>query len=990
MSRMKVLVVTAHDAVNLSVENIVRELIHRGHDVSIYARTMEHRHIRMFEDMGLPVQPVSKLTSQAVKRFDCAFCPMDAVASLTFYDIYIFSYNFIFNNRWTTAGGDFMFVQTEDRPIFQWEDCARMAIGTPKNDTPVQPNTQSNKILYVDTGHYPFGLEGKQQIAKTLLNFCKEFPQYEFVVKPRKLPDDVDDVHRNNLHLYRVISDCCNGQIPENLCLLDRHMNMQQLIDECITVITPGSSAYLDAALRGKGILILGGLTSENSYDLRTDTVWKIQFGDMADSGCLVDYEDAVNYLPYGLKCREEHLNKVVAYRGNVSEKVVDVIEYIYTAFLAKNQFPAIERYNLTDYRDKMQADHRVNYRLLQQKRMKNQVLILARRCDWVQAKIDYSEWLDILDQCYREYKVNQTGLTDLRKKMIQELYYIWIKQKDCMMEDSIDQAVLLQALYDTGNIDHVLCILPQDIHCIGPYHYYLGMIYRGENEMFDAIEHFVAFLIESNSRSFNQYPQEEPWGIRNSYEYLFRVYDGTNISPSIFLQLYAQLYQKGNEKAQKLVKIHLRKRAHNFLPQVAQMLEDQGDHESAYQCLSLYARYDQQYNIGPAKRAEREAQRIRRSKTFRIGSIVLWLPWKVRRGIQCARDHGIWYTVAHFKSKVHAFRRNINNECKRLEFVRIYSRFQDVKVGFDAYAQLLKTYGDQYYFITPFGSGDAYIVAQFYQPYIEAYWRKSELPELVVAGKIGEKVANLCGLDNVKTVSVNENKGLIRLWMFLENEMLHGKILHWGLAMNHTSIIRNLEGIHDFNMFSFYKYAVFNGVKEREYKITFSPDDQFVDLVFQKYALIPGKTILLVPYSNSLSSPLPKSFWIKLVRSFIKEGYSVCTNVGSKQEEAIPGTKALFIPIDKLIPFLDKAGCMISVRTGLADITVQSKCKRIVLYPQQQSPWSLKATYHEMFSINAMFGKNYDIEIEYRLQKSEEIIPQILSYLDIPNDMKV
>ena len=74
---MRVLLVTVHDAVNLSIENIVRELIFRGHSVVIYATTTEYRHIRMFDDLQIPIKPISALNEKEVEKFDIAFCPMD-------------------------------------------------------------------------------------------------------------------------------------------------------------------------------------------------------------------------------------------------------------------------------------------------------------------------------------------------------------------------------------------------------------------------------------------------------------------------------------------------------------------------------------------------------------------------------------------------------------------------------------------------------------------------------------------------------------------------------------------------------------------------------------------------------------------------------------------------------------------------------------------------------------------------------------------------
>ena len=67
-----------------------------------------------------------------------------------------------------------------------------------------------------------------------------------------------------------------------------------------------------------------------------------------------------------------------------------------------------------------------------------------------------------------------------------------------------------------------------------------------------------------------------------------------------------------------------------------------------------------------------------------------------------------------------------------------------------------------------------------------------------------------------------------------------------------------------------------------------------------EEYGLIPGKSVILSPYENSISEKglptLPEAFWAEIAHMLKKDGYSVFTNSnGSESEPVISGTNRIF-----------------------------------------------------------------------------------------------
>lgn len=63
-------------------------------------------------------------------------------------------------------------------------------------------------------------------------------------------------------------------------------------------------------------------------------------------------------------------------------------------------------------------------------------------------------------------------------------------------------------------------------------------------------------------------------------------------------------------------------------------------------------------------RRTRRELNRLKKSKSYKIGRFVTFLPRKIRGGICCCKDHGVIYTIRHTISKASGFCRRLVQRC--------------------------------------------------------------------------------------------------------------------------------------------------------------------------------------------------------------------------------------------------------------------------------------------------------------------------------------
>lgn len=990
---MKILVVSAMDSTNLSFENVIKEMIQQGHEVEIFATVMDEKDIRMFKHMGLIINPAEKLTSKIVKEFDVAFCGPDSMNVLCYFDIYIFSYNFLSNN-WPSDGADFMFTAYKDRILRCKEDCAYMPIGIAKNDTPKTKIEVKNQILYIDAGHIPFGEKGKYQVANMLLEICENFPSYNLVVKPRwLLKDTKNQTHKNGQHLYVILETITNGNLPDNLILLNEHIDLQELIDSSFSIVSTSISCYIDAILRGKGIIIAGEFDCEDQREMRKNVALKRDYDNAKDAGCYVDYREVVKYLPEGIHCDQAHLERRVSYTIEISKKIVYVMDYIYTNFLKANYYPVISKYEYENYKEEMVADNNLTMQDLKYKRQKNRIIGMSRIFDFIDAQIDYTSYFELLESLYKNYDLNFEGFKKLKIILDDKFRKVLVENAELLMSDPINQSFLFSALSGLRREDEIILIPQNQILCEGPYYFYLGRFYRKQGLTENAIEQFIKFLKEANGRSYIKYSQEREWGLKDAYNYLFRIYDGNNIGPFDMAELYIDLFRKGNELN---VEYGLRKKLHNFLPKIAEELESV-DFEKAYQCLMVYAKQDKHYNLEPRdkrikalinetkilKEQGRIRNRIRNkiSKSFRL----------IRRGFQCIRDHGLKYTCHYtynrISKKIKEKKEKIHKKLLSYSPIRILDVFSHkVLEGYRLYAIMIKQYGENArLFLSAFGTGDAYLYALFFEGYAKKY--ENSIPVFGVWNSSSKKVAELFNIQNIAIFSTEEMRFILNLFMFDSKNLIHINCMHYHIFYRHTGILSYLEGLHDFNWFSL-SQAILE-VNEKEItKPVFEEDIDFLQKVFEENQLIPSKTVLLAPYAKTVKG-VPMSFWNQLAARLMEQGICVCTNSSGAKEPPVKNTKALFIPYEKSVPFLEKAGAVIGLRSGFLDIISMADCIKISLNIEKNYRRSLICHISESFSLSAMYGQKNQYDWMYSNETEKVLLEDIVQLIVSQMQMK-
>lgn len=936
---MRVLVATWIDAANLSIENIVKELVARGHQLEIYAHYMDSKSIRMFTELNIPIHDAKALNPKIIRKFDLAFTAESAMRALKFSDIYAFSYNNI-PDTLVTDGSDFMFTMVKDRNLRWREDCATMPIGIAKNDAPKVCEKPKNQFLYIDAGHNPFGEEAKLRVAGMLLNICRNFPNHKLVIKPRWLPGDNKQAHRSGLHIYEMLRKVANGALPDNLVLLEEHRNLQNLIDESVSVITTSVSCYLDVAARDKGCIVVDGLGGEEAFGTRTP-LHNI-YVSARESGCCVNYQDVLCHLPNGILCNPSHFQKRIAYKDGVSKRIVDVMEYIFENYLKKGKYPAIQEYDYCSYREALAAAPGATLQELKRKRLRNAAMLALRQFEFPNVNIDFSSVLERLERSCRTCMVNDSGFRALIKEIELEKQQLYIENKDKFMSDDINQSILFQTLAEAKQEEDILTIPQKEILCIGPYHYHLGMIYSNRGDVPTAIEHFFAFLKEANRRTFDKYPQEEDQrGIRNAYNYLFRIYDGENIEPGEFVDLCLALYEKRDIT---VVAYNYRKRAHNFLPKVADKLVDI-DPGRALKCLQLYAKYEYHYNVRPLKQ---DMDEIRSSKLYRIGLKLKWALKKAKGGVRCLQEHGLSYTIKRAKEHIYSFTQR-SVLCKKIKNFGPYKNykifFMQILDGYRTYDAIIKQYGDNAFIhIAANGNGDVYLALKYYGAYIEKYF--SDKNNVFVSScNSFNALTEWFQVKSAENIPREQYFNLIRLFVFLKQARID--ILHQHMFMRHTGILTSLEGIHGLNFMDFFEAVVFEQVTPVVPQPFGSPSE--LEKIFNENRLEPGKTVVLSPYANNVP-PILEEYWIKLAERLKAMGISICTNAFGEQVPIL-GTPKVELPFCKLGRFLDMAGYLVSRRSGFDDITHSSSCRRVEVYPEKIYKRSLVATTAECFS---------------------------------------
>lgn len=582
---MNILVVLSKDGPNLFIENIVR-MLEKRHSLRIFATYTDDNSLRMFSDLKTTISPFSACDDTDYKWADCIFAPVQPLSEVMHQDKYIFSFcnmNPLFD---IVKGYDFVFtLNSPQNQLIQ--HYASMPIGNPKNDRPqvVEEQLAKKRFLFIDSGHFPFGKKGKEQVAEMLLKICSAYPDYELCIKPRWLSGNSFSsmTHPNAIHIYDILHNLCSGELPENLILLQEHRDMQELIDESSCVITLCSTAYLDVAMRGKPLVIVDGLDNEDMYQVRN-----YYFDDLYEkaraTGCVVNYKDVLSVLPDGRFCDEKFINSVFSHQEGASQRAVEIIEYIYETYLKKGKYPPVKDYTYETYRNEMDGSESIDMKTIWRNRYFSatgnclaQNASISNNLPWREFELRRMELCQHCGISKEDYNKLRDELTKLKAEFL-------ISHSD-FAENDVDQSYLYAAMYKKGEFEKILKLAEQTGQSHESINFYAGMIYHGDGQFELAEKYLMKYIEESYPRTYPKYMIDMISFRLNAYLYLAEQLKRAKKTETL-LMVIDQVMNCFNDYPEKGKGIKDVLRKAGFVATVRWFISKQGDKKALYRVL--------------------------------------------------------------------------------------------------------------------------------------------------------------------------------------------------------------------------------------------------------------------------------------------------------------------------------------------------------------------------------------------------------------------
>lgn len=504
---MKIMLILRNDCANLALEYIYTELIKKGHDLHLYSSNLSSNHIRMFTVQGISVNKLEHLTQAMLNKFDIilgsrnCFDGFPNPGMLIDYPGYVFADNTTLYEGYNVFG-DFIFAGGKhnlDTVRRGGRDFPTVTVGSVKcRAAQLNPQSGSKRILYIESGHYPFGRSPRRKLARMVIDICKAYPEYELVIKPRFLPDEGrQGSHRNEEHLYEYIRAECNDTLPGNLVLLETYKNLEYLIASSDTVISTYSSAYVEAVAAGKGLVLIKGLDSEETVDFRKERFRRIT-SLQEQSQCAVHYTEVVKVLPQGLRCDNEHFKYVVEDNPKVVETIVEAIEYIYDHYLCKGIYPDKQVLDFNNYKEQLVLGQAICFAELRLRRIQNYLRTLL---------FYYEHGLDKFNdfqQIRKEIDAVSRNKNSLQEKAaaIVTIAEDFIKNRFALCTNKFNHALLLGVLFKRGMYED---ICESDVELLPEgYWFYMGQIRYIEGDFTEAITCLSKYLEISKIRKYD------------------------------------------------------------------------------------------------------------------------------------------------------------------------------------------------------------------------------------------------------------------------------------------------------------------------------------------------------------------------------------------------------------------------------------------------------------------------------------------------------
>lgn len=284
---------------------------------------------------------------------------------------------------------------------------------------------------------------------------------------------------------------------------------------------------------------------------------------------------------------------------------------------------------------------------------------------------------------------------------------------------------------------------------------------------------------------------------------------------------------------------------------------------------------------------------------------------------------------------------------------------------------------GDYPIYLCPYtGTGDIYLIGTFWEEYLRRLEVKNYI--FIVVSKACAKVAEIFDIPNVKQITQVESSYVVEFYK-LCGDKTGIKILNdsWKeLRANPLQRFRGFKGLYFTEIFRKFVFDLDDDVMPMQPRLKEAGAE--LDKIFRDNRLTAGHTVVLSPYSNTLSD-LPANFWCEMVNAIKKRGFAVCTNCG-EDEQPVESTTGVFIPLNIMPQFVERAGVFIGVRSGLCDCISAANAKKFILYDKKDRFFNCSA--FEYFNLKNMGLCDDAVEIEYDTEHIEVFRKQILEAL--------
>lgn len=337
-SPLDYLIVAAYDSMNQPLAALVAELLHEGNSATVVVNNAsDAANLEAFRRRGVEPVEVSRYDFSSLDSVDVVvMAPVrpygmaKLIEAIRERDLFIVSFANLFSSivmreypDLVLALGEAKFGEFAENG-FSYN---MVAVGNPQYDCLVEARHARGrpieKVLVVDQGGYPYGERGKRELAEAVGGFARANPEMRFDVKPRFYASLAGrQTHEQTAGFLGFLDDR-----PENLRCLEEPAQLEELVQGYDAMITMWSTAYLDAALLDIPLILVGGLDSDDVFDVRSQRVEEA-YRHLEGTGCLRDRHELAEGTAEFSYVETEYLDReVYGWESPSGERTIRCIE---------------------------------------------------------------------------------------------------------------------------------------------------------------------------------------------------------------------------------------------------------------------------------------------------------------------------------------------------------------------------------------------------------------------------------------------------------------------------------------------------------------------------------------------------------------------------------------------------------------------------------------------------------------------------------------